>query len=247
MDVSAYLERIGYHGDTAPTLENLRSMHRAHALSVPFENLDIGLGTSIVVDEGVNFDKIVRRHRGGFCLELTGMFGRALRALGFRVDVIGARVMIDGRLGRPRSHMVLVVHLDEQWIADVGFGGRVIEPLRMADGVEQLVGDRRYNVACDGDHWFVTGTEPGNPTGIYTFTQDPLEFEEFHEVCHWLQTSPDSRFTQGSIASLARENGRVTLVGTRLITTNGEERVERDIAPEDVRAVLLSEFGITLT
>jgi N-hydroxyarylamine O-acetyltransferase len=247
MDVSAYLERIGYHGDTAPTLENLRSVHRAHAFTVPFENLDIARGTKIVVDEDANFDKIVTRRRGGFCLELTGLFARALRALGFRVDVIGARVMIDGRLGHPRSHMVLVVHLDEPWIADVGFGGRVIEPLRMADGVEQLVGDRRYNVARDGDHWFVTGTEPGNPTGIYTFTYDPLEFEEFHEVCHWLQTSPDSRFTQGSIASLARENGRVTLVGTRLITTNGEERVERDIAPEDVGAVLLSEFGITLT
>ena len=111
-------------------------MHRAHAFTVPFENLDIGRGTRIVVDEEANFDKIVTRRRGGFCLELTGLFARALRALGFRVDVIGARVMIDGRLGHPRSHMVLVVHLDEPWLADVGFGGRVIEPLPMRDGAE---------------------------------------------------------------------------------------------------------------
>ena len=247
MDIDAYLDRIGYHGDRAPTLENLRSMHRAHAFTVPFENLDIGLGTPIVVDESVNFDKIVGRRRGGFCLELTGTFGRTLRTLGYLVDVIGARVMMDGRLGRPRGHMVLIVHVDdERWLADVGFGGRVIEPLRMADGVEQLVGDRRYNIARDGDRWFVSCTEPGNPPGMYTFTDEPLEFEAFHDVCRWLQTSPESRFTQGSVASLARENGRATLAGTRLITMEGAERTEREIAPEEVGAVLQQEFGIRL-
>ncbi len=247
MDVSAYLERIGYHGDTAPTLENLRSMHRAHAFAVPFENLDIARGTKIVVDEDTNFDKIVTRRRGGFCLELTGLFARVLRALGFSVDVIGARVMLDGRLSHPRSHMVLVVHLDEPWLADVGFGGRLIEPLPLRDGVGLTIGDRQYNVANDGDHWFVTSTEPGNPPGTYVFTHQPRAFDEFHEVCNWLQTSPDSRFTHGSIVSMARPNGRSSLAGTRLITTNGEERAERDIAPEDVGAVLLSEFGIRLT
>ncbi len=92
-------------------------MHRAHALSVPFENLDIGLGTPIVVDGDANFDKIVTRRRGGFCLELTGLFGRVLRALGFKVDVTGARVMRDGRLSPPMSHMILIVRLDESSVS----------------------------------------------------------------------------------------------------------------------------------
>ena len=132
MNVAAYLERIGYTGGTEPTLETLRGMHRAHAYHVPFENLDISRGVRIAVDEQVNYDKIVGRRRGGFCLELTGTFARALRALGFTVEVIGARVMSDGRLSEPMSHMTTIVHLDEPWIADVGFGGRIIEPLRLA-------------------------------------------------------------------------------------------------------------------
>src|SRR5690348_9809799 len=40
MNVPAYLARIGYSGPVTPTAEVLRALHRAHMLSVPFENLD---------------------------------------------------------------------------------------------------------------------------------------------------------------------------------------------------------------
>ena len=94
LDVAAYLERIGYTVPAEPTLENLRAMHRAHFLNVPFENLDISPGVRIQVDEAVNARKLVERHRGGFCLELNGTFARMLRALGYRVYVPGAQVEI---------------------------------------------------------------------------------------------------------------------------------------------------------
>lgn len=247
MDVSAYLDRIGYRGGTTPTLENLRAIHRAHAFTVPFENLDIQCGTRIEVDEAVNFDKIVKRRRGGFCLELTGLFARALRQLGYRVDVIGARVMMEGRMGQPMSHMTLIVHLDEAWIADVGFGGRIIEPLRLGERGDQLVGARRYNVANDGDVWFVTGSEDDNPTGMYFFRMIPRQFDEFLPVCDWLQTSPDSRFTHGSIVSLARPAGRSTLAGGRLINVEGGRRDERQVSAIEEPTILLEQFGVSLS
>lgn len=253
VDVQAYLERIGYRGNTTPTIETLRGMHRAHAYSVPFENLDIARGRRIEVDEAVNFDKIVRDRRGGFCLELTGTFARALRALGFRVDVHGGRVMSDGHLSEPMSHMTLTVHLEESWVADVGFGSRIIEPLRTDERGDQIVEGRKYVVANDGDHWFVTCSEPLSATGagpdapaMYTFTPQPREFGEFHAVCNWLQTSPDSRFTHGDVVSLPRTNGRVTFAGGRLITLEDGVRTEREIGPADKPDVLRSEFGIRL-
>jgi len=254
MDITNYLERIGYAGRTEPTLTTLRALHRAHAYTVPFENLDIGMGTRIEVDEDVNFEKIVRYRRGGFCLELTGTFARVLRQLGFRVDVHGGRVMLNGRLGHPLSHMVLVVHFEEPWIADVGFGSRVIEPLRLGERGDQVVDGRRYVVANDGDHWFVTCNEPvlGVPGGnenapaMYTFTRQPREFEEFHEVCQWLQTSRESRFTQGSIVSLPRPNGRTTLAGGRLFRADDGVRTEREVEPDEELRILETEFGILL-
>ena len=60
MDLAAYLDRIGYDGPRADTLDTLRALHRRHMLTVPFENLDIHLGRTIVLDEAAFFDKIVR-------------------------------------------------------------------------------------------------------------------------------------------------------------------------------------------
>jgi N-hydroxyarylamine O-acetyltransferase len=248
VDVQAYLRRIGYSGPVGPTLETLRGMHRAHFFQVPFENLDIGRRVRIEVDEDVNFDKVVRARRGGFCLELTGLFARVLREIGFKVDVIGARVMSDGRLSEPMSHMTLIVHLSERWIADVGFGGRVAEPLRLDDREEQRFGPRGYVVANDGDHWLVTCTEPASPPMSYLFAMQPRDFDEFRPVCDWLQTSPESRFTQGDIVSLATPTGRLTLSNKRLIVADEGQREERDIETEtDQRDVLRSRFGIEIS
>lgn len=221
-------------------------MHRAHFLNVPFENLDISRGIRIEVDEAVNFEKIVTRRRGGFCLELTGTFARALRQIGFSVDVIGARVLAEGHLSHPMSHMTLIVHLEEDWIADVGFGGRIIEPLRLAERGEQVFGMRRYVVENDGDHWFVTCMETGYDTLTYTFVMQPREFEEFHPVCHWLQTSQDSRFTQGDVISLASDTGRITLAKDRLITFDGQGRQERQVSDAEAAVIRRERFGIDI-
>ena len=95
MDVGAYLDRIGYRGPIEPTADTLRALHRQHMLTVPFENLDIALGREIVLDPERFVEKIVRRHRGGFCYELNGAFATLLVALGFRVTLLSARVAND--------------------------------------------------------------------------------------------------------------------------------------------------------
>jgi len=246
VDLEAYLDRIRYSGEVAPNFDTLRGMHLAHFLNVPFENLDISRGVRIEVDEDVNFEKIVRRRRGGFCLELTGTFARALRQIGFRVDVIGARVLTEGHLSHPMSHMTLIVHLDEDWIADVGFGGRIVEPLRLNQRGGQVFGMRRYVVENDGDHWFVTCTETGYDALTYTFVLQPREFEEFHDVCHWLQTSSDSRFTQGDVISLATQTGRATLARGRFITFDGVTREERGVPLEEQQAIIRERFGMEI-
>jgi N-hydroxyarylamine O-acetyltransferase len=243
-------------------------MHRAHFLNVPFENLDISRGVRIQVDEAVNARKLVDRRRGGFCLELTGTFARMLRALGFRVDVIGAQVEIantptlgsDGEvaatpiafidaetLSKARGHMIAIVHLDEPWLADVGFGGRIVEPLRLDGRAPQRFGMRTYTIANDGDRYRVACDEPGTPPGSYQFLRQPREFDDFHEVCDWLQTSPDSRFTHGDIVSLATPEGRITLAEDRLIINYRGTRTETDItSPEQKRAILRDHFNIEI-
>ena len=57
-------------------------------LTVPFENLDIGLGREIVLDPERFIQKIVCERRGGFCYELNGAFATLLSAMGFRVTLL---------------------------------------------------------------------------------------------------------------------------------------------------------------
>lgn len=246
--LGAYLERIGYTGPVEASLETLRGMHRAHFYTVPFENLSIARGERIVVDPVRNFEKVVERRRGGFCLELTGLFAWALRKIGFDVEMFGARVVQpDGDLSVERSHMTLLVHLDgEPWIADVGFGGQVAGPLRLHERAPQVIEGRIYTVATEGDTWAVSCDEPWQVQGASTYRvrREPLDYDGFEAVCDWLQTSPDSRFTGGDIVSLALEQGRLTYAGGRLIETRRGERTETTVESAALPALLEERFGI---
>ncbi len=115
MDLQAYLRRMNYRGERAPIAATLRDLHRAHLLAVPFENLDIHLGRTILLGEESLFDKIVRRRRGGFCYELNGLFALLLRELGFEVTLLSAGVAhADGGFGPEFDHLTLLVTTDDR-------------------------------------------------------------------------------------------------------------------------------------
>ena len=80
MNINAYLERINYHGPTIPSAETLRALQLAHLQTVPFENLSIHAGETIVLEDAALFTKIVEHRRGGFCYECNGLFAALLRA-----------------------------------------------------------------------------------------------------------------------------------------------------------------------
>jgi N-hydroxyarylamine O-acetyltransferase len=131
VNIPAYLDRISYTGPLETTADGLRALHRAHMLSVPFENLDIALGRKIICDEEAILRKIVEQRRGGFCYELNGAFAALLREVGFTVTLLSARVARqDGSYGPDFDHLTLRVDLDEPWLADVGYGDSFVEPLR---------------------------------------------------------------------------------------------------------------------
>ena len=248
MDVSSYLERIGYEGPRAPTLDTLRAVHRRHMLSIPFENLDIHLGRTIILDEAAFFDKIVRQRRGGFCYECNGLFAALLRELGFDVALLSARVANEaGRLGPEFDHLVILVRLDgKQWIADVGFGDSFLEPLAV-DGQEQSSGGMLYFIDSWPEGLILLRQESGVWSAKYVFTLKPHRLEEFAGMCIYHQTSPNSTFPRARICSRATPQGRITLSGMRLIETVHGERTERVLESEQQYAqALVENFGIEL-
>jgi N-hydroxyarylamine O-acetyltransferase len=261
MDVGAYLDRIRYYRPMTPgvdppkvdpsSIELLRALHRAHLFTVPFENLDISRGREIICDDTRILHKIVNEHRGGFCYELNGAFAALLRALGFRVTLLSARVAReDGSHGPEFDHLTLRVDLDEPWLADVGFGECFLEPLRLESRAEQPQTGRVYRLTSlnseDGLLCLEAIVE-GKWKTQYAFTPQPRELSEFAGMCHYHQTSPKSHFTRQRICSLATQDGRITLSDQKLIETRAGSRQERLLAgAEEWRATLREQFGVVL-
>ena len=250
MDVEAYLQRINYYGPRTPTAETLRRLQLAHLLAVPFENLSIHSGQPIVLDDDALFKKIVTQRRGGFCYELNGLFAALLRSLGFSADMLSAGVANkEGAFGPDFDHMVLMVKLEERWLADVGFGDSFLEPLLLDSREEQIQGERAYQIVAQGDHLVMRQRESGGEwRNQYRFTLQPYNYADYAEMCHFHQTSPESHFTQGRLCSRATPEGRITVSGMRFITTNKSgEREERVLANEEEYVNSLREhFGIAL-
>jgi N-hydroxyarylamine O-acetyltransferase len=245
--LAAYLERIGAERPQVLDETALAGLHRAHLMTVPFENLSIHLGEAISLAETDLISKIVTRRRGGFCYELNGAFALLLQALGAEVERVAARVYGDGRLGPPFDHLALVVRLpagDDRWLADVGFGSHSTYPLRYDSRQEQDDPGGLFALtdAAGGDVDVLRGGQPQ-----YRIEPRGRDLADFIPTCWWQQTSPESHFTQNTICSLLTVDGRITLSGRTLITTSGGGRTEQQLETDEaVLNAYCAHFGITL-
>ncbi|MEU8676295.1 arylamine N-acetyltransferase [Streptomyces sp. NPDC048560] len=246
--VGAYLERIGAERPKRADAGALRELQLRHLTAVPFENISVHLGEDIVLEDGALLDKIVGARRGGFCYELNGAFAYLLRALGFRVTLLQARVFGDGgRLGIPYDHMALRVETDDgtgPWLADVGFGDHAQWPLALDDRTEQEDprGAFRFREAPQGDVDLLHD-------GSREFRLDlrPRALADFRVGAWYHRTSPDSHFLRSVVCSRVTDGGRVTLSGRKLVTTVRGVRHETPLATDaEVLAAYRDHFGLAL-
>lgn len=243
--VDGYLARIGVDRPRRADAEALRDLQDAHLRTVPFENLSIHLGEEIVLEEQPLWDKVVARHRGGFCYELNGLFAALLSALGFPVTLLAARVWSGPeRLGPPFDHLALRVEARGPWLVDVGFGSFSQYPLRLDEPGDQADPGGRFRVV-EGEYGERDVLQGGEPQ--YRLEPRPRELAEFAPTCWYHRTCPASHFTRSLTCSLATDDGRITLSGRRLIRTVHGARQEQKLSSDaEVLAAYRTWFGITL-
>lgn len=254
----AYLRRLGVERPARPDAAALRALHLNHLLAVPFENLSIHLGEEINLDAKSLVEKITTRGRGGFCYELNGAFGTLLTALGYRVDFLQARVTgPGGRPGIPYDHMVLRVEDADggRWLADVGFGAYIHQPLAYDERGGQRDGGGVFRIGgTDGGDLGVVGD--GVPK--YRWEERPRELADFRVGSWWHRTSPDSHFRRSLVCSRLTDGGagRITLSGRSLKATGAaagegagtDGTLTRELGCDaEVLDTYRSLFGIDLT
>jgi N-hydroxyarylamine O-acetyltransferase len=246
--VVAYLDRVGIAAPSASDAPGLRTLHRAHQMTVPFENLSIHLGEPISLDEHDLIDKIVRRRRGGFCYELNGAFALLLEALGARVSRVAARVYGESGLGPPFDHLALIVRPADgsgPWLADVGFGSHSDFPLLLEARDDQDDPAGRFRLA-DADAGDIDVLKDGQPQ--YRIETRERSLADCVPTCWWQQTSPQSHFTRSTICSRLTPGGRLSVSGRMLIQTQDGTRTEHRLDTDDaLLATYRNHFGIALS
>lgn len=248
MSTKAYLDRLGIATVGNPSFELLANLQLAHLLAVPFENLSVIWREPIVLDEKRLVEKVVHRRRGGYCYELNGAFTWLLSQLGFQVTRISARVYNGSaqEVGPEFDHMALIVHLDRDYLVDVGFGDSARQPIALPAGKSEDVSGRyRVRPAGEGEEefWLQRLGESGWHTQ-FAFTTTPRQLADYAEMCHYHAHSPASHFTQRPVCTVATPTGRITLSPTTLtMTEHGEKRVI-PITEAEYNSLLWEHFGI---
>jgi N-hydroxyarylamine O-acetyltransferase len=248
MRLDRYLARIGLDARPPATRKGLFALQRAHTLSVTFENLDVQLGVSLDTDIEAAYDKIVERGRGGWCYEQNGLYGWALKELGFSVTRVAAAVMREERgSAADANHLCLLVNDPEgeaaPWLADVGFGGSLLEPLLL---VEAMYRQPPYDIGLKRIHdgWrFVEN----DGSGEFSFDFSPVAGSEtaLSNRCRYLQTNPDSSFVQTLVAQRRAPRSHLTLRGRLLTELGGKGSQTRRLeSAAELAATLRGQFAL---
>lgn len=242
--LGAYLKRIGHDAASPrPDQATLDAVVKAHVQAIPFENIDVQMGQPLTTDADAAFDKLVARHRGGWCYEHNGLLGAALAAMGFQVTRISAGVMRQVRgdecMG---THLCLRVECGGAWLVDAGFGSWLGAPVPLEEGDWTHAPYPVILRMTDDGHWRISVGQ-GASAMSYDFREEPADEEQLSRLCQWQASHPDSIFVQ-NLAVQRRDRDRYLMLRGKVlscVTQAGEARQEL-VSADDLVETLRTTF-----
>lgn len=247
MNIADYLLRIGIILKVRPDYETLRLLQNSHMFTVPLENMNIKQSRRISLQLDDIYRKVVTKNRGGYCYELNGLFQWLLVSLGYDSAILSGRVPTEENDFRPEfDHMLLKEKLNEEYIADMGFGDSSRNPVPLSGEFVEDISGRYRALRINGKEMCPQRDTEGSWITQYKFTTAPRRMENFEEMNTYQQTSPKSHFTRSLICSMATASGRVTLSGNRLVITDGAIRREKTVETGgELYSILAEYFGMS--
>ncbi|WP_406509980.1 arylamine N-acetyltransferase [Streptomyces sp. NBC_00212] len=265
LDLDAYLAHLGHDGDRTPSLATLRALHRAHVLSVRWENLEAVLRKSRPLDVPSVQARMIGNPRGGTCFEHVTLYAAALERLGFEFFVVQGRVELGSGKIRPETHAMAIVELEgKRWLSDVGFGTSPLELIELTDATDVSDGVWEYRLrrqeVSPGEQGWALYQPAGEREGVekasdgwmvrHTFTlhrQYPVDLQVAN---HFGASSPHSAFSDRVFLQRLFPDRVHTLDNRRLTTVRPGvpgPAESRELEPNEVPKVLTDVFGIELS
>lgn len=221
--LDAYLARIGMQRPVSIDIQSLSMLQRAHLMSITWEALDAFMGWPSSITPADAFAKIVTGGRGGWCFEMNGLFGAALDALGFRVTrlcgCVDREKLGDVAIG---NHLTLRVDLDRPYLAEVGAGDTMIEPIPLSAGTARIRGFD-FSIVSTADGWLRLNNHPRGIARTIDFKPDYSDEAKMSGMQGWLMGDAGSPFTNALAVMRHDEQGYAALQNNwlRKVTAHG--------------------------
>ena len=229
---------------------SITRLHRAHATSIPFENLDPHRGVVPSLKAADLERKLVTDRRGGYCFEHNLLFADALTTLGMGVETILARVSSDAGTDTPLTHLLLrVTDGDRVWHADVGLGANtLLQPIPFGPGGPHEQLGWSYRVIEQGRELVLQIRRGDAWADLYSFVPEPVPRVDIALGNWWTGAHPSSGFVTGLLIARRYPDGtRVSLSDwdeLALVHAAPSGRTATPVQWADVPGLLADTFGL---
>ncbi|KAK2596649.1 hypothetical protein QQS21_006270 [Conoideocrella luteorostrata] len=267
-ELDRYLQHINYPRSKHPqdALQRLTELTARQVSRVPFESFSLHYSPhkQLCLDPEALFEKIVVHGKGGYCMELNGLFAGMMRALGYTVLSVGGRVKLPTRW-TGLGHMVNIVTLNAvRYVVDVGFGShQPMRPIQLTPNqIFTQIAPRRglLEYRTLSQH-----TDPSQRVWVYSTQEDPsapweecnmfIDAEFFRADYEAMNLSPmtsrSSPFVQNVLAmrailneDTAEVDGVYTLFGNRVKRhmKNEKAQVVAELTNEEERVKAIEKY-----
>lgn len=252
-DIDKYLKRLNLKERPVKSYDFLSALHHAHFFNVPFENFSVNDTSDVGLSRDEIFTKIVLNNKGGICFEFSVLLQELFYHVGFSYEVRLARLLIPHTT--PATHQLFILNVgNERWLFDVGFGAKGPRTLLlMADGYvhnDPFLSARITEDVVQG--WIVSVKENNKLDAVWE------DIYSFHDVAtfpadismayFYTLNSPESLLNTNNVASLPKENGRISIRNDIFTEVNGFDSMSVEMSDdEEASRVLKMRFGVSLT
>jgi len=137
----------------------------------------------------------------------------------------------------------------EQWLADVGFGLGLLEPLPWGDTGPHSQGGWTYRLVPLGERtWQVRERQGESWSGLYSFGEEPQHHSDVVVANYFTSNHPSSPFVGQPVVIRKEPHSRLRLHGRELSLTRSDgSSEERHLTDTELTDALRDEFGLRLS
>ncbi|MCO7190922.1 MULTISPECIES: arylamine N-acetyltransferase [unclassified Pseudoalteromonas] len=194
------------------SLEQLAEFQTKHLDLYSFSSINAMSEEILSLDVEALLTRLIENKQGGYCFEHNKLAYLALAELGYEVQPLLARVLVNGLEDNPRTHRITLVHLgEESYLVDVGFGSKSLSaPLPVSKSGYVDVESYRYKIIRSADTIRVEIVHP-EEVSLYSADLSRVTEKDFEVVHYYSHQHPDSYFANNLVLARITNGKRYTL------------------------------------